>query len=210
MTLLLSTEAQTGSLLPARPELGEARLRVFEAAIALFGAKSYDSVSVRDLANALGMAPGGIYAHVPSKQHLLFELVRIGHEEHRDRLKEALLGAGPSPQDQLGALTRAHVTVHLEYSALARVTNREARALGEDQLAVVLQVRAESEQMFLDVIDRGVRLGAFDDAQPRLAVLAIAAMGVRAAEWWTPDYPTSVTEIADTYAEYALRLLRKG
>jgi AcrR family transcriptional regulator len=209
MTMLLPDEVQARSLLPARPELGEAKLRVYEAAIALFGARSYDAVSVRDLANALGMAPGGIYAHVPSKQHLLFELVRLGHEEHRDRLKEALLSAGASPVDQIRALATAHVKVHLEYPALARVTNREVRALSEEHLAMVLRIRSESEHMLLDVIERGTRMEVFDPFHPRLAVLAIAAMGGRAAEWWSPEFETPVDEIAATYAEYALRLLRK-
>lgn len=210
MSLPLRSEARAESLLPARPELGDARLRLYEAAIALFGARSYDAVSVRDLANSLGMAPGGIYAHVPSKQHLLFELVRLGHEEHRDRLKEALLSAGASPVDQIRALATAHVRVHLEYPALARVTNREVRALSEEHLALVLQIRGESERMLLDVIERGARLGVFDPFHPRLAVLAIAAMGGRAAEWWSPDFENSIDEIASTYAEYALRLLRKS
>jgi AcrR family transcriptional regulator len=210
MTLLLPDEVQNESLLPRRPDVGDARLRLYEAAIALFGAKSYDSVSVRDLANALGMAPGGIYAHVPSKQHLLFELVRLGHEEHRDRLKEALLSAGASPVDQIRALATAHVRVHLKYPALARVTNREVRALNDEHLAIVLHIRRESERMLLDVIERGTRMEVFQPLHPRLAVLAIAAMGSRAAEWWSPEFENTPDEIADTYAEYALRLLRKS
>jgi AcrR family transcriptional regulator len=204
----LSLTART-ELLPARPELGDARRRLYEAAISLFGERGYHAVSVRDLAGELGMAPGALYAHVPSKQHLLFELVRLGHEEHRDHLKEALLGAGSDPADQVRALTRAHVALHLRFAPLARVTNRELRALTDEQLAEVVRIRTESEQMFQDVIERGIRLGEFWTEQPRLAVLAIGAMGVRAAEWWTPEDPSTPAEIAETYADYAIRLLRK-
>jgi AcrR family transcriptional regulator len=199
----------SSELLPDRPEIGDARRRLYEVAISLFGEHGYHAVSVRDLAAELGMVPGALYAHVPSKQHLLYELVRLGHEVHRDHLKEALLGAGADPSDQVRALTRAHVALHLRYSALARVTSRELRALSEEQLADVVRIRTESEQMFLDVIERGIRLGVFGTEQPRLAVLAIGAMGVRAAEWWTPEDPSTPAEIAETYADYALRLLRR-
>ncbi len=61
--------------------------------------------------------------------------------------------------------------------------------------------------MFLDVVERGVRLGAFVCDEPMLAVYAVGALGVRAAEWWTPDAPFSARKVADTYAEYAVRLL---
>jgi AcrR family transcriptional regulator len=196
-------------LLPPAPQLSDARRRLFEVAIGLFGAKSYDAVSVRDLASALGMAPGALYAHVPSKEHLLFELVRLGHETHRDALKLALLDTGAGPEEQIRALTNAHVTLHLEFAALARVTNREVRALSDEHLAEVLRIRAESERMFLDVIERGVRMGAFTVEEPRLAMLAIASMGVRAAEWVTGDLPYTTTQIAGTFADFACHLLKK-
>ncbi|MCW2779367.1 MAG: TetR family transcriptional regulator [Frankiales bacterium] len=198
---------RTTALLPARADLAGPRLRLFEAALELFGERGYDAVSVRDLMSALGQQPGALYGHVPSKQHLLYELTCIGHEEQRDRLKDALLDAGREPNDQIRALTRAHVAIHLQYPALARVTTREARALSEEQRMSVLVVRDESIRMFLDVVERGVRLGAFAPEEPLLAVYAVGALGVRAAEWWTPDSPFSASKVADTYAEYAVRLL---
>ncbi len=160
------------ALLPPRRDLGGARLRLFETALELFGRRGYDAVSVRDLMSELGQQPGALYGHVPSKQHLLYELTCIGHEEQRDRLKEALLDAGREPSDQIRALTRAHVAVHLRYPALARVTTREARALTEEQLLSVLVVRDESIRMFLDVVERGRPAG-------RLRGRGAAARGVR-------------------------------
>lgn len=197
----------TSVLLPPRPELSGARLRLFESALVLFGDRGYHAVSVRDLMNELGQQPGALYFHVPSKQHLLYELTCIGHEVHRERLKAAVLDAGREPAEQIRAITTAHVTVHLEYPALARVTNRETRSLTEEQLATVLAVRAESTQMFIDVIERGVRLGDFTVEDPFLATNAIGAMGVRAAEWWTPGSSHSIAEIAQTYAAFAVKLL---
>ncbi|MGZ6804972.1 MAG: TetR/AcrR family transcriptional regulator, partial [Nocardioidaceae bacterium] len=193
------------ALLPPVPELTDARRRLYEAAIVLFGDRGFHGVSVRDLAAALGQQPGALYAHVASKQDLLFALVSIGVRAHRDTLKAALLDAGREPADQVLALTTAHVALHLRDSALARVTNRESRALSDDQRDAVLAVRRESEQLFYDVIERGERLGAFHVADPVLAVAGIAAMGVRAADWWTPDGPHTLEQIADTYAGYALR-----
>jgi AcrR family transcriptional regulator len=203
------TAAAVGSrpLLPPGLELSDARRRLFEAGIVLFGERSYDAVSVRDIATYLGLKPMALYAHVSSKQELLFELMKIGYLIHRDRVRDALLGAGSDPKDQIQAITRAHVLVHLDYPALARVTNREAGALTVEQTAAVITVRTESANAFLDVIERGQRLGVFTEVKPHLAVHAVAALGIRAAEWWTPEEPDTAADVADTYAHFALRLL---
>lgn len=204
----MAAAAPATRLLPVVPNLSDAKRRLYDAAISLFGERGFHGVSIRDLATELGVAPGAIYAHVPSKQELLYELVALGLEEHRARLRLALLDAGSAPEEQVRALTRAHVLVHLEHPALARVINRELRSLTEERLAAVVLVRDDAQRLFIDVVERGVRLGAFD-TDPRLAVVAIAGMGIRAAEWWTADDPIAADTVVDTYADFAIRLLQK-
>jgi AcrR family transcriptional regulator len=195
-------------LLPRRVELSPARARLFATALVQFGERGFHGVSVRDITDALGQKPGAIYAHVQSKQDLLYELVRIGHAEHRDRLRGALADAGDDPESQLVAVVSAHVRAHLDYPALARVTNNEFKFLDEHQVSAVAALRSETELLMLDVIERGKRAGSFGDADPYLAVTAIGAMGIRAAEWWTPDSPVAATHVIETYAHFALSLLK--
>lgn len=195
-------------LLPERPELSPARARLFATALVLFGERGYHGVSVRDITDALGQRPGAIYAHVQSKRDLLFELVRIGHVEHRDQLRAALATAGSDPVDQVVAIATAHVRAHLQYRALARITNQEFRFLDDQQVEAVLAIRAETELMMLDAIVRGMALGEFGTADPYLAGQAIASMGVRTAEWWTPESPIPAEQVAAAYAGFAINLLR--
>ncbi|HEY1530954.1 MAG TPA: TetR/AcrR family transcriptional regulator [Galbitalea sp.] len=199
---------ELSGLLPERAELSGARLRLFSTALVLFGERGYHGVSVRDITDALGQKPGAIYAHVQSKQELLYELVRIGHAEHRERLRAALETANPDPVSQIRAIVIAHVRVHLEYVALARVANHEFRFLDEQQIETILAVQAESEFLLLDVIERGRQTGEFGVADARLAVSAIGSMGVRTAEWWRPDLRISPDHLAETYADFAVNLLR--
>src|SRR4051812_48866333 len=174
-------------LLPSRAGLSGARLRLFETALELFGKRGYHAVSVRDIAQALGQQPGALYFHVQSKQQLLYEISLIGVEQHRDGVRDALLDAGREPAEQVRAMTRAHVLGHLDNTALVRVASREnAVALSAEQLEVLLRVRDETVKLMTDVIERGARLGAFDVIDAHLSVIAIGAMGTRAAEWWTP------------------------
>ena len=198
----------TTTLLPPRPGLSGARLRLFETALELFGERGYHAVSVRDIAQALGQQPGALYFHVQSKQQLLYEISLIGVEEHRDLVRAALLDAGREPAEQVRAMTRTHVLAHLDNRALVRVASREnAVALDPEQIEVLIRVRDETVQLMTEVIERGVRLGAFNPIDVHLAVMAIGAMGIRAAEWWTPESPDTKEHVADTYAEFAVRIL---
>ncbi|MHB1487356.1 MAG: TetR/AcrR family transcriptional regulator [Acidimicrobiales bacterium] len=198
---------QAEALLPSRSQLTGTARRLHEAALVLFGQRGYHAVSVRDIATAVGVKASSIYAHVPSKQHLLTELVRLGHAEHRDALRLALLESGSAPDDQLAVLTRAHVVFHAAFPLLARVCNRELGSLAEEDRLEILGIRLEAERLFFDVIDRGQRLGAFRPVDSVLAVAAIGAMGLRVADWWHPDLELPANVVADTYAEFALCLV---
>lgn len=196
-----------GATLPERVQATGTLRRLYQTALVLFGQRGFHAVSVRDLTRALGMQASTLYAHVSSKGRLLADLVRIGHEEHRDQLRRALLEVGAEPAEQLRALVRAHVRVHATYPLLTRVCNRDLAALPPQDAAAILAIRLDAEQIFVDVIERGQRLGDFRPTDPVLAVAAIGAMGIRVAEWWAPELDLDPDEIADTYAEFAVRML---
>ena len=194
-------------LLPPGVEMSPTKRRLYETAMDLFGRHGYHAVSIRDIANALGQQPSAIYFHVPSKQELLYELALIGHRAHYEALRDALLGAGADPLDQVRALTEAHVGGHMTYPSMARLTNRELGALTPDQLQVVLAIRFQTEQLFVDVLERGIRVGAFPPIDTFLAAKALGAMGVRLPEWWTPEAPRTREEIIATYVDFAVKLV---
>lgn len=193
--------------LPARFEATGTRLRLYEAALRLFAERGYHAVSVRDLVKELDLRASSFYAHVPSKQHLLEDLIRVGHEEHRDALGTALAGAGDDPAEQISALMRAHVLFHCAHPLLGRLCNRELGSLEGERRAETLGVRVDAERLFDEVIERGQRLGVFAPVDPLLAVAAIGAMGIRVAEWWHPGLDVSADDVAEAYAGFALRLL---
>lgn len=193
---------------PSLPiEGSRARQRLFHAAIELFGKRGYHGVSLRDIADALGQKPPAVYGHVTSKQDLLYQLALIGEHLHRRAIKDALLESVPDPREQLRALVRAHVLVHLQHPDLACVINLESRHLSPEQNADLLASRAQSAELFLDVFDRGARKGLFLVPNPRRVLRAIADLGAHTAQWEDRPDPSELDQIADDYAELALHML---
>jgi AcrR family transcriptional regulator len=201
------TEHDTRTLLPPRATADGTHRRLLEEALLLFGARGFHGVSVREITEATGIRASSLYAHMDSKEQLLFELVIIGHEEHHELLRHALLEASSDPVDQLARLMRAHVFLHATYPLLARICNRELQALTSENRARVMDVRNASQQLFVDVVQRGMRLGVFHVDDLWLASAATLAMGLRVAEWWSDEMGYTVEQVADAYATFAVRLL---
>ena len=195
-------------LLPDRATSDGTHRRLLEEALLRFGERGYHGVSVREIAKAAGVQASSLYTHLESKEQVLFELMLLGHEEHHERLRNVLLESSADPAEQIQSLVTAHVIFHATFPLLARICNREMAALGPANREQVLAVRAQSEQFFVDVIDRGVRLEVFDVPDAWLATAAIAAMGLRVAEWWNDDVPVTIEGVAASYRLFALRLLK--
>lgn len=198
--------ATTARLLPGL-EQSQASGRVLGAALKLFAERGYAGASVRDVAAAAGVKAATIYAHYPSKEHILAELCRIGHEEQYRSVRTAVLASSGDPRDQIVAYVRAHVGFHTTYPMLAVVSNSELHVLGEELGAATFVLRRQSEELIQDIIQRGMQSGLFKVKDAWLAVAAIGGMGLRVAYWFAPDYNLTADQVVEGYAEFALRLL---
>jgi len=202
-------EAPRGVLPPAATADGTHR-RILEVALELFGERGFHGVSVRDIADATGIRPSSVYAHLASKEALLFELILMGHQEHNRRLREALAVAGDDPVDRVRAVVRAHVLAHAEYPLLTAVANRELHALGAENAEAVMGVRLDSERALGEPVEAGIASGVFHVKDRWLAVAAMGAMGIRVAEWWGQRGTYDAEEVADTYADFTVHFLQGG
>lgn len=180
---------------------------VLNCALSLFAEHGFAGASIRDIASAAGVQPATLYGHFPSKEQILAEIVEAAHAEHHRRLAAAVLESGADPIDQLTAVVREHVLVHAEYPMLTVVANAELHALSPTLGRTARDYRSRSEQLIGDIIKRGTELGIFEPIDTWLALAAIGAMGIRVANWYTVDFPTPATQVADTYAAYACRIV---
>ncbi|HZS13252.1 MAG TPA: TetR/AcrR family transcriptional regulator [Candidatus Dormibacteraeota bacterium] len=199
-----------GALLPPRLRSNGTLRRLHEAALVRFGERGYHGVSIRELAEAAGVTVSSVYSHVSAKEDLLAELMVVGHLEHNEWMRRAAEAAPEDPASRMRAVVHAHVRVHATYPLLTRVCNKELHALSPANAARVMEVRHDSERLFLEVVEAGVAAELFSCHDPWLAVAAIGGMGIRVSEWFDPRGPYAVDEVADAYAELALRMLCAG
>ena len=183
------------------------RGRILQAALQLFAEVGYAGASMRDIAAVCDIRAATVYSHFPSKGHLLAELCQLGHSEHGRLMRSALLASGNDPREQIAALVRAHVGLHTSYPMLAVVANAELHHLPEELSPPIFELRNQSIQLFSEVIQRGAELGAFDIPDIWLVTAAIGGMGLRVAYWFDPDGEIEASTVAETYVEFAHRIL---
>ncbi len=182
--------------------------RILTAGLRLFAKRGFHGTSIRAIGEQVGLRAANLYLHFDSKEHLLAEIVRLGHEVHHRLLRRALIAGSADPVEQVKAIVRAHVRAHAEYPMLVYVANYEAHALSPEMLEPALVLRRESMAICMEVVQRGIDEGVFHVPSAFLATTAISGMGVRVASWYHPGVGVGIDELADSYAEFAVRILR--
>ncbi len=83
------------------------RADVVRAAARLFSERGYHGTSMQHLGDALGLQRGSLYAHIGSKEELLFDVVEEGAGRFLERGQRASESGG-SATDRLKALLVGH------------------------------------------------------------------------------------------------------
>jgi TetR/AcrR family transcriptional regulator, cholesterol catabolism regulator len=185
------------------------RRRAIEAAASeLFHERGYPATSVRDIARALDIQGASLYAHVTSKEDVLWALVdraASAFEDAADRAEAETTSRGPA--DRISALVRAHVEVVAADPRLASVFVTEWRHLSADRRSDVLDRRDAYEARYRRVISDGIANGDFTPTDPALAATFILTALNGLATWYRPEGRLAAHRIADHYADLALRTL---
>ena len=183
------------------------RQLILDSAVRNMNERGYHGTSMRDIAAGANLTVASIYHHFKSKQDILQEIMLQALRDAHGMTRSALLRSGGEPKDQLQALVRAWVMFHTTRREDALVGATELRSLDEPGHRLVVALRDEQENIFRDVIERGVEEGAFRTEYPRDAVRAIINMGQQVCVWWRADGPLSAQDIADRYCALATAMV---
>lgn len=184
----------------------EGRSRLYEAAIEAFATRGFHATTTRDIAAAAGMSPAALYAHHRTKEELLYVIAVRGHEASLALVRKAIASCD-DPVAQLRELAHSFAEFHATSHTTARVLNYELAALEPAHRAEVDDLRRHIDRETRALVERGVRAGVFTTPNPTMAATAILSLGVDLARWFTEGHHWTSTQIADFYADVALRIV---
>ena len=184
------------------------RREIEDVASSLFREHGYSGTSVRDIARALDIQGASLYAHVSSKQDVLWSIVeRVAtrFETAADAALAGAGGAGSEPRERLAALIRAHVGVITDDIERAGVFVHEWRSLTGERWAQIASRRDAYEERFRTVIADGVSAGRFATPDGAIAATFMLSALNAIAAWYRPDGRVPPRAMADAYVELMLR-----
>jgi TetR/AcrR family transcriptional regulator, cholesterol catabolism regulator len=177
---------------------------IMDAAMHLFGKQGYSGTSMRDIAGAVGVLPGSLYAHIASKEALLVDIVEDGINRFLAAVRPHA-GSSATPTEKLRAMMIAHVAVVADNPERSLVVFHQWRFLGDDNIQAAIGKRRDYEQAFIGVIEEGMKSGAFrDNLNRRIAVLTILGALNWTPEWLSPDGSLSPEEVGGMIADTLL------
>jgi AcrR family transcriptional regulator len=183
--------------------LSKPREVILGVATRLFSETGYAGTTMREIANAVGVLPGSLYAHIDGKETLLFEIVEGGIDRFLDAAAE--VDKVKDPAERIRAAVKAHLVVVAESPERTLVVFHQWRHLQGPNRARVLDKRKRYEDVFTKIMDDGIASGAFSTRlDAKIAVLSILGSLNWAAEWFRPDGPEGPEQVAERLADTIL------
>jgi AcrR family transcriptional regulator len=165
----------------------------------LFAQKGYHGTSIGEIAEALGVQKGSLYAHIKSKQDLLYETMREGARAFHAGLDE--IPDELAATEKIRLALRSHLHAVADQLDVATVFVQEWRYLEGERREEILGERRRYEERIKALFREGRELGELrsdlDDATAALLALSAANW---AYTWLQPGRDTD--ELADRF--YAL------
>jgi AcrR family transcriptional regulator len=186
-----------------RPNTISPRESILEVATQLFSETGYAGTTMRDIANAVGVLPGSLYAHIDGKETLLLEIVESGID--RFLAATSVIDGKADAGDRMRAAIKAHVSVVAENPQRTLVVFHQWRYLTGDNRVRIVEKRRRYEDVFRSIMVDGAEQGAFaDKLDTKIAVLSILGALNWTAEWLRPDGPATPVEVGERLADALL------
>lgn len=181
---------------------------ILEAASRLFSTKGYHGTTIRDISDASGILSGSLYAHIKSKEDLLFEITNYGAEAFLTSLEPIVKGPG-SAEEKLRRGLAAHIRVVADNLEAATVFFHEWQGLSDERRAMIQEKRDAYEALWARILEEGMVRGEFDLPDPKFARLLTLSAANWLYHWYRPEGPMQPEEVADRLATNLLSGLSK-
>jgi AcrR family transcriptional regulator len=194
---------------PTRPALRERyerkRREVIATAARLFARRGYQETSMSDLTEATGLAAGGRYHNIESKEELLIAICDELLDPLLERARE-IVAAGAPADRQLRELLHAWLAQVASHRDHMLVFAQERHVIErEPQWRRVRAQRKEFEELLDDVLARGERGGTMRFEDRAFTLLTLLGMVNYTPQWFDPRGRLSPEQIADGYCDLILR-----
>lgn len=145
---------------------------IIRLASQLIKEKGYSAVSMRDIAQGIGMKAASLYNHIEGKQEILSVLVLELAHKFTSGMEE-VLETQLSPLQKIEKIIQLHIDITVNNSEALAALNNDWMHLEGDELEQFVQMREDYEENFRSIIKNGIELGQLRPHHPEVILFSI-------------------------------------
>ncbi len=180
------------------------RGKVLSAAARLFRRQGYERTTVRDIAALVGIQSGSLFHHFASKEEILKAVMIDVIRFHTERMRQAVAST-------LDTRMRLRALIECELQSIVGDTSEAMAvlvyswdALSPDNQKEVLALRAEYEQLWLNVLGQAKQEGLLSSDPFVMRRLLNGAISW-SHTWFDPHGSVKPAQLVDTVLDMALQ-----
>ncbi|MGH3502175.1 MAG: TetR/AcrR family transcriptional regulator [Nocardioidaceae bacterium] len=188
-------------------QLGEVARGLLTSAVRCFDANGYHGTTTRDITVCVGLSPAALYVHFPSKELVLYEIIRTSHERALTWVRDTSVDDAIGPTGTLRAMVSRYTAWHARHHVAARVSQYELAGLTAEHHDEIMQLRHQTNDVFRGAVARGIDAETFAQIDVNRVVRAILSLSIDLVRWYRLDGKDSPEELGEFYAELALKMV---
>jgi AcrR family transcriptional regulator len=185
---------------------GDVPCKLLTSAVRCFASNGFHATTTRDISSGVGLSPAALYVHFPSKELVLFEIIRTAHERVLGYITEPEVSGIEEPVRHLQALVARYTEWHARCHVAARVSQYELSGLTAEHYDEILEMRHRTNAVFRTAVERGVATGKFADIDVKRVTRAILSLAIDLVRWYRRDGSDSPEQLGEFTAQLALKM----
>jgi AcrR family transcriptional regulator len=188
-------------------ELGQVVRSLLTSAVRCFAMNGYHATTTRDISGGAGLSPAALYVHFPSKELVLYQIIRSGHERALAYIQAPEVTETPGAAERLRVLVSRYTAWHARHHVAARVSQYELSGLTAEHYDEIVRLRHQTNEVFRDTVARGVDDGTFAAVDVNRVVRCILSLSIDLARWYRLDGSDSPEQLGEFYGDLALKMV---
>jgi len=180
------------------------------SAVRCFASNGFHGTTTRDIASVVGLSPAALYVYFPSKELVLYEVIKTGHIRALESINSPEVQTIADPTEHLRAMVARYTEFHATHHVIARVCQYDLAALTSQHYDEILQLRHETNNVFRAVVGRGVETGDFADVDVKRVARAMLSLGIDLVRWYRREGAETPEQIGRFNAEIAVKMVTKS
>ncbi|WP_173917231.1 TetR/AcrR family transcriptional regulator [Halobacillus sp. Marseille-Q1614] len=180
---------------------------ILRSAAVVLADKGFHGTTMEDVAANLLMTKGSMYYYFKNKDDLLYQCHQMIMGMSIEKIEDAV-HSDLNPSEKLKKAVKSHVLLATSEKSMFMMMDKPNQNFTGGHLESALQQRKKYAHYFDEILKEGIEKGDFDEnIDIRMVRFIILGALNWILQWYNDEGPQSGDEIAESFANYLLRMV---